>query len=72
MKGFVSGFIIGAFAGAVLAYALMQEDARDLIVGKAKEAGNFAKDATGDLRDIYNRGKNVMDSFSEEQSWTSK
>ncbi|HEV2261110.1 MAG TPA: hypothetical protein VGR69_02330 [Candidatus Rubrimentiphilum sp.] len=72
MKGFASGFIIGGIAGAVLAYTLMQEDARDLIVGKAKEAGNFAKDATGDLRDIYNRGKNVMDSFSEEQSWTSK
>lgn len=72
MRGFASGFIIGGIAGAVLAYALMQEDARDLIVGKAKEAGNFAKDATGDLRDIYSRGKNVMDSFSEEQSWTSK
>lgn len=72
MKGFVSGFIVGAIAGAILAYAVMQEDARDLIVGKAKEAGNFAMDATGDLRDLYNRGKNVMDSFSEEQSWTSK
>jgi hypothetical protein len=63
--GFFSGFIIGAVAGGVIAYLMMQEDARDVIVGKAREAGNFAMDATGDLRtrasDLYERGKNVVE-----------
>lgn len=61
-NGFIGGFVAGAIAGAILAYVLLQEDARDLIVGKAREAGNMAKDATGDLRDLYERGKNVVDS----------
>jgi len=55
----------------------MQEEARDAIIGKAREAANSAMDATGDLRgrvadvagtlqgsaaDLYARGKNVVDS----------
>jgi hypothetical protein len=63
--GFFAGFIVGAVAGGVIAYLMMQEDARDLIVGKAREAGNFAVDATEDLRnratDLYERGKNVVE-----------
>lgn len=63
--GFFAGFIVGAIAGGVIAYLMTQEDARDLIVGKAREAGNYAVDATGDLRskatDLYERGKNVVD-----------
>ena len=63
--GFGAGFIVGAVAGAAIAYFLTQEDARDLLVGKAREAGNFAMDATGDLRskagDLYERGKNVVE-----------
>jgi gas vesicle protein len=74
--GFFAGFIVGAIAGAVLAYLIAQEEARDVIVGKAREAGNFAMDATGDLRgkvtdvatslqanaaDLYARGKSVVD-----------
>jgi len=63
--GFFAGFIVGAIAGGVIAYLLMQEDARDLIVGKAREASNYAMDATGDLRsratDLYERGKNVVE-----------
>lgn len=63
--GFGAGFIVGAIAGAAIAYFLTQEDARDLIVGKAREAGNLAMDATGDLRtkagDLYERGKNVVE-----------
>jgi hypothetical protein len=59
--GFFAGFLFGALAGAVLAYVITQEEARDLIVGKAREAGNFAMDATGDLRDLYARGKSVVD-----------
>lgn len=63
--GFFAGFIVGAIAGGVIAYLLTQEDARDLIVGKAREASNYAMDATGDLRskatDLYERGKNVVE-----------
>lgn len=63
--GFFAGFIVGAIAGGVIAYLMTQEDARDLIVGKAREASNFAVDATGDLRtrasDLYERGKNVVE-----------
>jgi hypothetical protein len=63
--GFFAGFIVGALAGGIVAYLMTQEDARDLIVGKAREAGNYAMDATGDLRskatDLYERGKNVVE-----------
>jgi len=63
--GFFAGFIVGAIAGGVIAYLMTQEDARDLIVGKAREASNYAMDATGDLRskatDLYERGKNVVE-----------
>lgn len=74
--GFFAGFIVGALAGAVLAYVITQEEARDVIVGKAREASNLAMDATGDLRgkvtdvasslqsnaaDLYARGKGVVD-----------
>lgn len=63
--GFFAGFIVGAIAGGVIAYLMTQEDARDALVGKAREASNFAMDATGDLRskasDLYERGKNVVD-----------
>jgi hypothetical protein len=61
-NGFIGGFVAGAIAGAILVYVIVQEDARDLIVGKAREAGNRAVDATGDLRDLYQRGRDVVDS----------
>lgn len=76
-SGFFAGLLVGAVAGAALAYVIMQEEARDAIIGKAREAGNLAMDATGDLRgrvadvagtlqesaaDLYARGKNVVDS----------
>ncbi len=61
-NGFLGGFVAGAIIGILLAYVIMQEDARDLIVGKAREAGNRAMDATGDLRDLYQRGRDVVDS----------
>jgi gas vesicle protein len=74
--GFFAGFVLGALAGAALAYLVSQEEARDTLIGKAREAGNFAVDATGDLRgrvseaatafganasDLYSRGKSVVD-----------
>ena len=61
-NGFIGGFVAGAIAGAILAYVVMQEDARDLIVGKAREAQHMARDASDDLRDLYKRGKDVVDS----------
>ena len=74
--GFFTGFLLGAIVGGALAYFITQEEARDAIVGKAREAGNYAMDATGDLRgrvseaatsfqanaaDLYARGKTVVD-----------
>lgn len=61
-NSFIPGFIAGAITGAIFAYVVMQEDARDMIVGKAREAGNKAMDATGDLRNLYNRGRDVVES----------
>ncbi len=61
-NGFLGGFVAGAIAGVILAYVITQEDARDMIVGKAREAGNRAMDATGDLRELYQRGRDVVDS----------
>lgn len=64
-SGFFSGFITGAIVGVVIAYTITQEEARDLIAGKAREAANAAIDATGDIRanaaDLYARGKTVVD-----------
>jgi len=74
--GFVAGLVIGAIVGGAAAVLLAQEEMRDLLVGKAREAGNFAMDATGDLRskvgdttsqwttsaaDLYARGKDIVD-----------
>ena len=53
-NGFIGGFVAGAIAGAILAYVIMQEDARDLIVGKAREAGEMAKDLNGAPGEISN------------------
>ncbi len=75
--GFFAGFLLGSIVGGAAAVLLTQEETRDLLVGKAREAGNLAKDATDDLRgkvndvtsqwqssasDLYERGKHVVDS----------
>jgi len=74
--GFFAGFVIGAIIGGTVAVLLIQEEMRDMLVGKAREAGNFAMDATGDLRgkvndvtstwqgsaaDLYERGRRVVE-----------
>ena len=74
--GFFAGFLLGAIVGGAIAVLLTQEETRDLLVGKAREAGNFAVDATGDLRgrvtdatsgwqesaaDLYERGRQVVE-----------
>lgn len=74
--GFFAGFLLGAVVGGALAVFLSQEETRDLLVGKAREAGNLAMDATGDLRgkvteatsqwqgsatDLYERGRQIVE-----------
>jgi len=74
--GFFAGFLLGAIVGGAVAVLLTQEETRDLVVGKAREAGNLAMDATGDLRgrvtdvtsslqgnaaDLYERGRQVVE-----------
>ncbi|MDQ6825776.1 MAG: YtxH domain-containing protein [Candidatus Eremiobacteraeota bacterium] len=77
--GFVAGFLMGALTGAALAMMIAPqtgEETRDVVFGKAREVGNAAKDASGDLRekvssiasdlqtsasDVYSRGKQVVD-----------
>jgi gas vesicle protein len=63
--GFFAGFLLGAVVGAVAAVFLTQDDTRDIVVGKAREAGNLAMDATSDLRDgaaeLYERGRHVVE-----------
>lgn len=74
--GFFAGFLLGAIVGGAVAVLLVQEETRDLLVGKAREAGNFAVDASGELRgrvsdatsqwqgsaaDLYERGRQVVE-----------
>jgi gas vesicle protein len=74
--GFFAGFLIGAVVGGIAAVVLSQEETRDLFVGKVREAGNFAKDASEDLRgkvgdvtaqwqssasELYERGRQVVE-----------
>ncbi|MGC1380896.1 MAG: hypothetical protein WA814_07715 [Candidatus Baltobacteraceae bacterium] len=75
--GFIAGFLIGAVAGGAAAVLLGQEETRDRLASKAREAGGFAADATGDLRgrvgdvtsqwqssvsELYERGRQVVES----------
>jgi gas vesicle protein len=75
--GFFVGLLIGAVVGGTAAVILTQEETRDRLAGKAREAGSFAMDATGDLRgkmndvtsqwqssvsELYERGRQVVES----------
>jgi gas vesicle protein len=76
-SGFFAGFVIGAIVGGAAAVLLSQEETRDRIAGKARDAGNYAMGATGDLRgkvndvtsqwqsgvsELYERGRQVVES----------
>jgi gas vesicle protein len=80
-SGFFAGLLVGAIAGGAVALLLTQEETRDLLVGKAREAGNLAMDASGDLRgrfndvasqwqgsaaDLYERGRSIVDNARSE------
>lgn len=75
--GFFAGFLIGAVIGGAAAVLLTQEETRDRLAGKARDAGNFAMGATGDIRgkvndvtsqwqssvsELYERGRQVVES----------
>jgi gas vesicle protein len=54
---------IGALAGAALAMVLAPqtgEDTRDLLVAKAREAGERARDTADDASDLLARGRRVV------------
>jgi len=62
-SGFVAGLVIGALAGAALAMILAPatgEDTRDLLVAKAREAGERARDTAGDAGDLLARGRDLV------------
>jgi gas vesicle protein len=61
--GFVVGFGVGVVAGALLAMILAPqsgEDTRDLLVAKAREAGERARDTAGDAGDLLARGRQIV------------
>jgi gas vesicle protein len=61
--GFITGFALGALAGAALAMILAPqtgEDTRDLLVAKAREAGERARDTAGDASDLLARGRQIV------------
>ena len=76
-RGFFAGFLVGGILGAAAAMLLTQDEMRDRLAGKAREAGDFAMGATGDLRgkvgdvtsqwqssvsELYERGRQVVES----------
>ena len=61
--GFVAGLAIGALAGITLAMVLAPqsgEDTRDLLVAKAREASERARDTAGDAGDLLARGRRIV------------
>jgi gas vesicle protein len=61
--GFVAGLAVGGIAGALLAMILAPqsgEDTRDLLVAKAREAGERARDTAGDAGDLLSRGRRIV------------
>jgi len=61
--GFITGLALGALAGATLAMVLAPqsgEDTRDLLVAKAREASERARDTAGDAGDLLARGRQIV------------
>lgn len=61
--GFAAGLALGALAGATLAMVLAPqsgEDTRDILVAKAREAGERARDTAGDAGDLLARGRRIV------------
>jgi gas vesicle protein len=63
MGGFTVGFVLGALAGATLAIVLAPqtgEETRDVLLAKAREASERARDATADANDLLARGREIV------------
>ena len=63
VPGFITGLVLGALAGATLAMVLAPqsgEDTRDLLVAKAREAGERARDTAGDANELLARGRQIV------------
>ena len=75
--GFFSGFLIGAVIGGAAVVLLAQEETRNRLAGRAREASNFAMGATDDFRgkvgdatsqwqssvsELYERGRQLIES----------
>ena len=63
VPGFLTGLALGALAGATLAMILAPqsgEDTRDLLLAKAREAGERARDTAGDANDLLARGRQIV------------
>lgn len=61
--GFAAGLVLGVVGGALLAMILAPqsgEDTRDLLVAKAREAGERARDTAGDAGDLLSRGRRIV------------
>ena len=61
--GFIAGLAIGTLAGITLAMILAPqsgEDTRDLLLAKAREAGERARDTAGDASDLLSRGRQIV------------
>lgn len=61
--GFAFGLAVGVAAGAALAMVLAPqsgEDTRDLLVAKAREAGERARDTADDAGDLLARGRRIV------------
>lgn len=65
--GLVTGFVLGGLAGVVLAMLVTPksgEDTRGLLVAKARETADRARDAAGDV-DLLERGRSIVNAARE-------
>jgi len=60
---FVAGLVLGALGGATLAMILAPqtgEETRDVLLAKAREAGERARDTAADASDLLARGRDIV------------
>jgi gas vesicle protein len=62
-SAFVAGLALGALGGATLAMILAPqtgEETRDVLLAKAREAGERARDTAADASDLLARGRDIV------------